>query len=92
MDAMTMTKITSAMGSQIGASTHHQDHVMVPMSLSTMKTMVSRPKKPMPAELLLDDDDAILTTSFCVCLPVPCGLSSGRPFGFGFLFGWGLDG
>jgi hypothetical protein len=41
---------------QRGASTHHHDHVIVPMSLSVMKTIVSNPRKPTPPllELLLE--------------------------------------
>lgn len=41
---------------QIGASTHHHDQSIKPVSLSVMKTMVRRPAKPIPPldELLFD--------------------------------------
>lgn len=39
---------------QIGASTHHQDQAMWPVSLRVMKTMVRRPTNPIPP---LDDED-----------------------------------
>ena len=39
-----------ATGIQAGDKTHHQLHEMNAVSFSTIKTMVSRPKKPMPEE------------------------------------------
>ena len=51
-----MTKrieITSDALIQIGESTHHHDQPILPMSFSTMNTIVSSPTKPMPP----DDED-----------------------------------
>jgi hypothetical protein len=54
-----MIKITIAklIGIHIGAKTHNQDHVILPNNLSTIKTIVSNPRNPIPPdelELLLD--------------------------------------
>jgi len=45
-----------AIGIHIGARTHHHDHAMHFVSFSTIKAIVSKPKKPMPAleELLFE--------------------------------------
>ena len=37
---------TTANGIHRGERTHHHDHVIVPISLSVMKTIVNRPPKP----------------------------------------------
>lgn len=42
---------------QIGERTHHHDHAMKPVSFKVMKTMVSRPTKPMPPVLEEDELD-----------------------------------
>lgn len=45
-----------AKGAQIGARTHHHDHAMHFVSFSTIKAIVSKPKKPIPVleELLFE--------------------------------------
>lgn len=47
-------------GIQSGARTHHQDHVMTPVTFRTMKTMPSSPVKLIPAADALFDWCAIL--------------------------------
>jgi hypothetical protein len=48
--------IAIAAGIQMGASTHHHDHAIVFVSLSTIKAIVNKPQKPIPAldELLFE--------------------------------------
>jgi len=41
---------------QIGDKTHHHDHVILPISFNTIKTIVKRPVNPIPLELLLEPD------------------------------------
>ncbi len=41
---------------QRGDNTHHQDQLMYPVNFKTIKTIVSKPEKPMPLLELLDDD------------------------------------
>jgi hypothetical protein len=38
----------------MGDKTHHQDHVMIPISLRTINTIVNKPPKPIPLEELLE--------------------------------------
>lgn len=47
---MRRIKNTSKKEIQIGLKTNHQDHAMTPVSLRTMKVMVSKPAKPIPPE------------------------------------------
>jgi hypothetical protein len=59
---LTLTKmrnrmITSTNGIQSGDSTHHHDQSMTPESFRAMKTIVSRPMKPIPPELEFDSVD-----------------------------------
>jgi hypothetical protein len=46
-------------GIQIGLNTHHHDHVIVPMSLRTIKTIASNPQNPIPP--LLPEDLLMLS-------------------------------
>jgi hypothetical protein len=53
---ITIISSTRARGIHIGARTHHHDHAMHFVSFSTIKAIVSKPKKPIPApeELLFE--------------------------------------
>ena len=46
-----------------GLSTHHHDHVITSHSFRTTKTIVNKPPKPMPSELLVFDPLIILPRS-----------------------------
>ncbi len=67
-------KITKAASIAIhsGDSTHHQLHVIVPISLWCINSRVSKPKKPVPVPTYL-----VLSVLFAILLPIlvpPAGL------------------
>lgn len=51
------TTMTIATCMRMGEHTHHQDQSMIPHSLSTMKTIVSSPVKPIPDAVAEAVDD-----------------------------------
>lgn len=53
---MIRIKVVNAAGIHSGAKTHHHDHAIILHSFSTIKTIPSKPKNPIP----LDDADDTL--------------------------------
>ena len=49
---MINNEIINTMLIQIGDSTHNQDHVITPHSFSVINTIVNRPAKPIPDDVL----------------------------------------